>query len=98
MVSPIFAVYFLILLVIGVPVLFALGLSPAIALLQADKALFMNLLYQRLYAGLDNFSAARAAFLHAGRRIHGQRRYHHTHHQFLAENGAAYARWAWSTW
>ena len=55
MVSPIFAVYFLILLVIGVPVLFALGLSPAIALLQADKVLFMNLLYQRLYAGLDNF-------------------------------------------
>lgn len=55
MVSPIFAVYFLAFLLIGLPVLFALGLSPAIALFQADKVLFMNMLYQRLYAGLDVF-------------------------------------------
>lgn len=55
MVSPIFALYFLILLFVGVPVLFALGLAPAIALFQADQILFMNMLYQRLYAGLDNF-------------------------------------------
>ena len=55
MVSPIFAIYFLLLLLIGVPVLFALGLSPAIALFQADQVPFMNMLYQRLYAGMDNF-------------------------------------------
>ena len=55
MVSPIFALYFLLLLLVGVPVLFALGLSPAIALFQADKLLFLNMLYQRLYAGMDNF-------------------------------------------
>ncbi|WP_316862902.1 TRAP transporter large permease [uncultured Cohaesibacter sp.] len=55
MVSPIFAVYFLVLLLIGVPVLFALGLAPAIALFQADKLLFLNVLYQRLYTGMDNF-------------------------------------------
>ena len=55
MVSPVFAIYFLILLFVGLPVLFALGLSPAIALFQADKILFMNLLYQRLYTGLDVF-------------------------------------------
>ena len=55
MVSPIFAVYFLILLFVGVPVLFALGLSPAIALFQADKINFLNMLYQRLYSGMDNF-------------------------------------------
>lgn len=55
MVSPIFALYFLLLLLIGLPVLFALGLSPVIALLQADKLLFLNMLYQRLYAGMDNF-------------------------------------------
>ena len=55
MVSPIFALYFLLLLLIGLPVLFALGLSPVIALFQADKLLFLNMLYQRLYAGMDNF-------------------------------------------
>ncbi|KAE9530202.1 TRAP transporter large permease [Testudinibacter aquarius] len=55
MVSPIFVVYFLILLLVGVPVLFALGLSPAIALFQDDKVLFINMLYQRLYSGLDSF-------------------------------------------
>ncbi|MGR3806313.1 TRAP transporter, DctM subunit [Pasteurella testudinis DSM 23072] len=55
MVSPIFVIYFLILLLIGVPVLFALGLSPAIALFQDDKVLFINMLYQRLYSGLDSF-------------------------------------------
>lgn len=55
MVSPIFLLYFLLFLLIGVPVLFALGLSPVIALFQDDKVLFINMLYQRLYAGLDNF-------------------------------------------
>ncbi|EEA96778.1 TRAP transporter, DctM subunit [Pseudovibrio denitrificans] len=55
MVSPIFLLYFLIFLLIGAPVLFALGLSPVIALFQDDKVLFINMLYQRLYAGLDNF-------------------------------------------
>lgn len=55
MVSPIFVIYFLILLLIGVPVLFALGISPAIALFQDDKVLFINMLYQRLYSGLDSF-------------------------------------------
>lgn len=55
MVSPIFILYFLILLLIGVPVLFSLGLSPIIALFQDDKILFINMLYQRLYSGLDSF-------------------------------------------
>lgn len=55
MVSPIFIVYFLIFLLVGVPVLFALGLSPTIALFQDDKVAFINMLYQRLYSGLDSF-------------------------------------------
>ena len=32
-----------------------LVLAPAITLLQNDQTMFLNLLYQRLYAGLDNF-------------------------------------------
>ena len=55
MLSPIFILYFLIFLLIGIPVLFALGLAPAISLFQSDQGMFINLLYQRLYAGLDNF-------------------------------------------
>ncbi|OBW95486.1 TRAP transporter large permease [Gallibacterium salpingitidis] len=55
MISPVFILYFLILLLIGVPVLFSLGLSPVIALFQDDKILFINMLYQRLYSGLDSF-------------------------------------------
>lgn len=55
MVSPIFLVYFMAFLLIGVPVLFALGLSPIITFVQNDQVLFINMLYQRLYSGLDNF-------------------------------------------
>ncbi|ORT52077.1 C4-dicarboxylate ABC transporter permease [Vibrio sp. qd031] len=55
MVSPIFVLYFLVFLLIGVPVLFALGLSPIITFVQNDQVLFINMLYQRLYSGLDNF-------------------------------------------
>ncbi len=55
MISPIFLVYFLSFLIIGVPVLFALGLSPIITFVQDDQVLFINMLYQRLYSGLDNF-------------------------------------------
>ncbi len=55
MISPIFLVYFLIFLLMGVPVLFALGLAPAITFFQNDQVLFINMLYQRLFAGLDNF-------------------------------------------
>jgi len=55
MVSPIFLLYFLVFLLMGVPVLFALGLTPAITLFQSDQVMFINLLYQRLYSGLDNF-------------------------------------------
>ncbi|GLO62692.1 membrane protein [Vibrio sp. MACH09] len=55
MISPIFLVYFMTFLIIGVPVLFALGLSPIITFVQDDQILFINMLYQRLYSGLDNF-------------------------------------------
>ncbi len=55
MVSPIFLVYFLAFLLMGVPVLMALGLSPIITFIQNDQVLFINMLYQRLYSGLDNF-------------------------------------------
>lgn len=55
MISPVFLIYFLILLFIGVPVLFALGIAPIISLFQSDKVMFINMLYQRLYSGLDNF-------------------------------------------
>jgi tripartite ATP-independent transporter DctM subunit len=55
MVSPIFLFYFLTFLLIGVPVLFALGLAPIITFVQNDQVMFINMLYQRLYAGLDNF-------------------------------------------
>ncbi len=55
MISPVFLIYFLVLLVVGVPVLFTLGLSPMITLFQNDQMLFANMLYQRLYAGLDSF-------------------------------------------
>lgn len=55
MVSPFFLVYFLTFLFLGVPVLFALGLSPIITFFQEGQAPFINLLYQRLYSGLDNF-------------------------------------------
>jgi tripartite ATP-independent transporter DctM subunit len=55
MVSPIFIFYFLILLLVGVPVLFTLGLAPIITLFQNDQMLFANMLYQRLYSGLDSF-------------------------------------------
>ncbi|MCF7353006.1 TRAP transporter large permease [Vibrio kanaloae] len=55
MMSPVFLIYFLALLVIGVPVIFTLGLSPIISLFQNDQMLFANMLYQRLYSGLDSF-------------------------------------------
>ncbi|MEZ9174819.1 TRAP transporter large permease [Vibrio kanaloae] len=55
MMSPGFLIYFLALLVIGVPVIFTLGLSPIISLFQNDQMLFANMLYQRLYSGLDSF-------------------------------------------
>ncbi|UJF18241.1 TRAP transporter large permease [Vibrio sp. SS-MA-C1-2] len=55
MVSPIFILYFLFFLLVGVPVIFALGLSPIITFFQNDQVLFINMLYQRLYSGLDNF-------------------------------------------
>jgi tripartite ATP-independent transporter DctM subunit len=55
MISPIFIVYFLALLILGVPVLFALGISPIAIFYQDDQTLFINMLYQRLYSGLDNF-------------------------------------------
>ncbi|USD67731.1 TRAP transporter large permease [Vibrio sp. SCSIO 43136] len=55
MVSPIFVLYFMMFLLMGVPVLFALGLSPIITFFQNDQVLFINMLYQRLYSGLDNF-------------------------------------------
>lgn len=55
MISPIFLLYFLILLLLGVPVLFTLGLSPVITLFQNDQMLFANMLYSRLYSGLDSF-------------------------------------------
>lgn len=55
MVSPIFLFYFLGLLIIGTPVLFALGISPIAAFFQDDQAVFINMLYQRLYFGLDSF-------------------------------------------
>jgi len=55
MISPIFLLYFLSFMIIGMPVLFALGLSPIITFFQDGQTLFINMLYQRLYAGLDNF-------------------------------------------
>ncbi|MFT6139280.1 MAG: tripartite ATP-independent transporter DctM subunit [Psychromonas sp.] len=55
MISPIFLLYFLALLILGVPVLFALGISPIAIFYQNDQTLFINMLYQRLYSGLDNF-------------------------------------------
>lgn len=55
MVSPIFLLYFLVFLLIGVPVLFALGMAPIITFVHNDQVLFINMLYQRLYSGLDNF-------------------------------------------
>ena len=55
MISPIFLLYFLGLLLLGVPVLFALGISPIVIFYQNDQTLFINMLYQRLYSGLDNF-------------------------------------------
>ena len=55
MISPVFLFYFMTFLMIGVPVLFALGLSPIITFFQDDQVLFINMLYQRLYSGLDNF-------------------------------------------
>lgn len=55
MISPIFILYFLALLILGVPVLFALGISPIAIFYQNDQTLFINMLYQRLYSGLDNF-------------------------------------------
>ncbi|WED24848.1 TRAP transporter large permease [Vibrio sp. JC009] len=55
MVSPIFVLYFMAFLLLGVPVLFALGLAPIITFFQNDQVLFINMLYQRLYSGLDNF-------------------------------------------
>ncbi len=55
MISPVFIGYFLLFLLFGIPVLFALGLAPAISLFQSDQTLFLNMLYQRLYAVLDNF-------------------------------------------
>lgn len=55
MISPIFVLYFLVFLILGVPVLFALGISPIAIFYQNDQTLFINMLYQRLYSGLDNF-------------------------------------------
>ncbi|MFA0442687.1 C4-dicarboxylate ABC transporter permease [Vibrio sp. 10N.286.49.C2] len=55
MISPVFLLYFLFFLIVGVPVLFALGLAPVITFFQNDQTLFINMLYQRLYSGLDNF-------------------------------------------
>ncbi|MDA9557590.1 TRAP transporter large permease [Vibrio sp.] len=55
MITPVFLIYFLSFLIVGVPVLVALGLSPIISFFMEDKALFITLLYQRVYTGLDNF-------------------------------------------
>ncbi len=55
MVSPVFVLYFLLLLFIGVPVLFSLGLAPIIAFFQADQASFLSMMYNRLYSGLTTF-------------------------------------------
>lgn len=55
MISPVFLIYFLIILAIGAPVLFALGLAPIMEFFFADKPKFIGNLYLRTYSGLDNF-------------------------------------------
>ena len=40
---------------IGVPIVFALGIAPVAAFLMADRTVFLQLLAQKLYLGIDQF-------------------------------------------
>ncbi|MSP67009.1 MAG: TRAP transporter large permease [Alphaproteobacteria bacterium] len=42
-------------LAIGIPVVFILGLAPVISFLVTDQALFLKMIVQRTYAGIDQF-------------------------------------------
>jgi TRAP-type transport system large permease protein len=53
--SILFFWIFLGLMIIGLPIVFALILGPAISLIVAGKEIFLTLLIQRLYNGIDSF-------------------------------------------
>ena len=43
------------LMALGVPLVFALGIAPVAGFLLADKAVFLQLLPQRLFLGINQF-------------------------------------------
>lgn len=46
---------FLVLIMLGIPVVFALALSPIAALIAADRLMFLNVLPQKLFFGINQF-------------------------------------------
>jgi TRAP-type mannitol/chloroaromatic compound transport system permease large subunit len=54
-VSLLFFWFFVILMAMGVPVVFAMFLAPGISLLIDGKTTFYTLLMQRMYNGIDSF-------------------------------------------
>ena len=68
---------FLILLMIGLPVFFALLLSPGLLLWLNGQERDIALLYRNVYNGMDSFPADGAAVFCAGRRVDEPRRHHH---------------------
>ncbi|MBT4089745.1 MAG: TRAP transporter large permease, partial [Deltaproteobacteria bacterium] len=53
--SLLFFLLFLALMILGVPIVFALILAPAISLMVEGKDVFLPFLIQRLYNGIDSF-------------------------------------------
>ena len=53
--SLLFFLLFLALMIVGVPIVFALILAPAISLMVEGKEVFLPFLIQRLYNGIDSF-------------------------------------------
>lgn len=54
--SPLFFLIFLILMVLGIPIAFALALGPAILAVISGETIHLNLLPQRLYSGGSQFA------------------------------------------
>ena len=88
--SWVLTVGFLVMLVLGVPIVFAIGISSVIALWMLDIDLVV--LAQRLIAGTHSFPLLAIPGFILGRRPHEPRRSEHTAHADRGPHGAPRAR------